>query len=260
VVVIDEGPFAEIPDGAAVKLPWGPNIEAMLADALLRLAIVPAARAQIGARAAAETATRNNPIRTMNAYRAAIDAAAAVSAVPWDFTATLHYPPVQLRAAIVGPLWQQLCLVPRTGSPCAVLAIADPADYAALDALGHAPVRGASGWRPEHEPDRNWDIVLIRLTPDSPRSDPAHFVAELNRMLRFGGILVLCIAGLDAGDHVLAARGNGAALLRSSGFRVESAASAPPPTLTADATPCGAELIWKAVKVSAFIQRTPLAA
>jgi glycosyltransferase involved in cell wall biosynthesis len=259
VVVIDEGPFAEIPDGAAVKLPWGPEIEAMLADALLRLAISPAARAQIGARAAAEIGARNDPARTAAAYRAAIDAAAGSPATRWAFTTPLRYLPVQ-RIGQPGPLWARLDLVPRTIAACDVLAVADAADVAALRRLGHAPVRAPLRWRPEQEPARGWDIVLIRLLPDSPWPDDAALAGALNRMLRFGGILVLCVTGIDPRARVLAAHGAGEALLRGRGFRVDAAAAAAPPTLAEPEPPSGEEIVFKAVKVSAFGLRDPLAA
>ncbi len=253
VVVIDEGPFAELPDGTAVKLPWGPDIETMLADALLRLAISPAARTQLGARAAAEIGARHHPQRTVAAYRAAIDAAAAAPAPPWSFGATWRYPPAQQCPGVDGPLWRRLNLVPRVSPPARVLAIGDAQDAAGLRALGHAPVLARAAWRPEQEPDRGWDIVFLRIGPASPWADPAHLIADLNRILRFRGILAVCVIGLDPLQHPLAARGAGAGLLCRGGFSVDLAESAPPPTLRAQEAWPGNERVWRAIKISDFV-------
>jgi glycosyltransferase involved in cell wall biosynthesis len=256
VVVVDAGPFAEIPDGAAIKLPWGPRFEADLSDTLLRLAISPAARNQIGARAAEEIGRRNSPAATIAAYRAAIDAAAAVPPRPWRCTATVIHHPPQRPPQSGAPLWQRLDAVPRLSPTGATLAIGDPADLAALTVLGHQPTLPHPGWQRQDGAERDQDMVFLNLGPTSPLLAEATLLRAVNHRLRFGGVLVLTVTGIPPRGHPLAARATGIAAFRAAGYRVELAAAAAPPTLTGEALPEPDAVVWRAIKLSEFAAPT----
>jgi len=262
VVVVDAGPFAEIPDGTAIKLPWGPSFEMDLADTLLRLAITPAARAQIGEAAAREIGRRNSPDVTLAAYRAAIDDAAATDPRPWRSDAIFNFRPPQHSPPAAAPLWQRLDAVPGLMPPAPapfgptligrVLAQGSRADLAALRSLGHIPQTTAPDWRPQDEPARARDLVFLHLPAGHALLAAPGLLADVNRLLRFGGVLVLVLTGIGPRAHKLAARATGMTALRAAGFRVDLAAAAVPPTLAYDGRPEPDSMVWRASKVSEF--------
>jgi glycosyltransferase involved in cell wall biosynthesis len=264
VVVVDDGPFAEVADGAAIKLAWGPGFEGALGDTLLRLAISPAMRASIGARAAEVTAARHSPARTIAAYRHAIDSAAASADRPWRSGCAHIYRPVQQPADAEAPLWARLDATPRLAPAGRVLAIGAAADRARLRSLGHALEIAPPGWRPADAEDCAYDLVFAHLSASDPLLDQPALLAALNRVLRFGGLLVLDLHGLDPRGHALASRLAGEAAFAASGWRVDLAAAAAPPTLAqgpdGDDQPEAETMVWRAVKVSAFIARLPATA
>ena len=258
VVVADEGPFAEIPNGAAVRLPWGPRIEAELADCLANLAANPARRRQIGAAAAEHTARRNAPHATLTAYRAAIEAAAAAADPPWRRLTAFGYDPPQNRPAGGPPLWQRLGAAPRGEPSAASLCVGRPRELAALRALGHAPA-AARGWRPEDAAPYSLDFVFLSLSAGHVLlADPA-LLPGLNRALRHDGVLVISLAGLAPSGHPLASRTTGQAALHAAGFRVDLAAAAPAPAMTDEAQPGPEAFVWRATKISDAISLRPAA-
>ncbi len=245
VVVVDDGPFAEIPEGAAVKLAWGPAIEGDLADALLRLAVSPEMRRGIGARAAADAAWRYAPARAVAGYTAALAAMAAAPARPWRRRVALCDRVAQA-AACDAPLWMAVGAMPGFATPGVVLAAAEDADMAALARLGHRPVRlrlrGAERVAP-----RGADAVLVVVTADGDGPEDAALLRRLNAALAFDGVAVVELRGLAAGARELASRAAGPDLLAAMGFVVEAVYAAPDVTGAAPAAP---GLVWRARKRS----------
>ena len=261
VVVVDEGPFAEIPDGAAVKLAWGPQFETDLADALLRLAISPRARREIGAAAAARTARHNAPARSLAAYCAAIDDAAERWVGDRRRAGALVYASAQARAPRGAPLWRRLRAMPVLRPAGAVLARGDAADIAALVAMGVTPgVVASAAWLPWDEAVGGLDAALVVVAAGEallgvpglgvPGLAELGLAAGLNQMLRLGGVLVLVLRGSGSAGHVLGRRGEGEAALRRAGFDVELGCAAAAAVL-GEATAAEPEgMVWRAVKVS----------
>jgi glycosyltransferase involved in cell wall biosynthesis len=246
VVVVDDGPFAEIPDGAAVKLRWGPGIEADLADALLRLAAAPVLRTEIGARAAADTARRHGPGRVVAAYEAAIRCAAAADR-PWRRTAALVHATGQEAAPEDAPLWRRLDAMPRLEPPGMVVARGDAADLAALCALGFAAENAGETWTPDAMAERCCDAMLLIMRRGDRLLRVPDLPARLNRVLRFGGVVVVEIRDLAPDAHVLASRARGPTVWRRAGFVVTLDGVAQSPGGRAPEPP---RVVWRALKVA----------
>ncbi len=243
VVVVNDGPFAEIPEGAAVKLDWGPAIESDLADALLRLAISTDMRRGIGARAAAAMASGHAPANAVSAYQAAIAASARAAARPWRRQATLLYPTAQHKPPRGAPLWLAVGAMPRFADGGVLLARAPAADGEALAALGHRPLPLPWPGTPA-VPPRGADAALLVLTARDGLDDAA-LLRRLNTVLGFDGVAVLEVRGLAPDARPLANRAEGATAWAGAGFTVEAVWVAPDVTGDAPSPPA---LVWRAVK------------
>lgn len=265
-VVVDRGAFAEIPDGAAVKLRWGPGFDARLADALLELARDAALRARIGA-AAREATLRENAIgRTLAGYRAAIAHAAAAPARPWASPVRWRTLPPQTRPGPSPlPLWAALGAVPEPDRPARVIALGD--NWPASHLLPEGVAAGiAAGTRPLDDflaappPPRSADLVLLAADGAHLEADAAPLLAAINRALALGGVLVASLRRDVAGPRTpLERRGAGTGALEMAGFTVTLGDTAPPPDpldTGSAAAPAVEERVWRAVKSSEFIART----
>jgi hypothetical protein len=94
--------------------------------------------------------------------------------------------------------------------------------------------------------------VFLSLGPDSPLLAEAKLLTQVNRRLRFGGLLVLSLAGVAPLDHPLASRAGGMAALRGAGYRVDLAGAAAAPGLAGGTAPEPDGVVWRAIKVSDF--------
>ena len=122
VVVIDVGPFSELPDSTCVKLPWGPEVASQLSEVLLRLGNNPDARAAVGAAATRFAHEVHSVRRSALGYLEVLGAAEGSDVRPWVPARPLLFPAVSEASAIMFkaksqgvvslPLWFRETLVP----------------------------------------------------------------------------------------------------------------------------------------------------
>jgi glycosyltransferase involved in cell wall biosynthesis len=273
VVVVDSGAFAEIPDGAACKVHWGPGREERLAATLLRLAHDTALRERIGRAAAAMTRKHNALSQTVEGYRAAIEAAAEAPPRRWATKVRVWERPTpaalaqQLRRrgadAAAPPRWFGPGGLPRADEPCRMMVIADHSGGAELvedKAIHLSPEAAASNVLEAAAPQRGVDLVLLAVRASAPLGEAEMLLRRINARMGFGAVLVVNVA-LDGpgGAAVLGDRGDGAALLERCGFRVESFESAAPSVLGGLRAPPSRERCWRTVKTSEFFLPSPAA-
>lgn len=271
IVVVDRGPFAEIPDGAACKLRWDGQFAMRLADALLTLARKPDLRHRIG-RAARETVLRNNAIEaTVAGYLTAIAKATDTAHRPWRSKVVWEIlPPHELTrarretasgAAEPQPLWYRSGAVPTSTRPCRAAAWASPSDRDLLTRLGHsAELRSLTELTnltgEDSYPPRTLDLVLIRGTTDEV-SGHLDWLRLVNRVLAFGGLVVVNLETTSDGvRHPLQRRPSGTQAFARCGFRVDEFTTAALPDLggtTSDLADSRDERCWRAVKVSEYL-------
>jgi len=268
VVVVDRGAFAEIPDTCAVKLQWGPDFEPRLADALRRLATDATLRAWLGANARRTVQGAHAPEVTAAGYVSAIRRAAGAPPRPWMTACAWDYlPPHELaRLPADLPLWVRAGAAPVGVPGCSVLRLGD--DWAAADPLATALGHPAG---PLPSPDLgpfiaagSVDLAVACLRAEHMDPDADTWLAGLNRVMAYGGILVLNLRRAESRGvrHPLETRAAGQDLLERAGFRVDlSTASSPPGLDDVDVHPAlEDERCWRAVKVSAFAASPMLSA
>jgi len=272
VVVVDRGPFAEIPHDAALRLAWGPDFEPRLAEALTRLAADRGLRRRLGEGARAFIAAHHRPEQTLAAYQRAIAAAQATAPPPWASDARFEFLPphrlaetVRAARAALGrgalPLWFETGAVPVCSGAQPRTLVVGAAGAELLDRLGYRLAAGGTrrlaSLDPEGaaEPARGADLAIV-LPDGTAAGDPDAALARLNRLLAFGGMLVwhLALAGGE-GAGPLAAYGDARRLFEAHGFRVDAAFAARPPFIDdVDDAPNDAatplERCWRLFKVS----------
>jgi glycosyltransferase involved in cell wall biosynthesis len=232
VVVVDRGPFAELPDGVAVKLAWDDAFQERLGETLARLARDRAARARIG-RAAAQYVTASHGLdRSVALYLRAVDVARTVAAPDWGSrTAWETLAPGAVAAARAGarralgpdavlPRWFLAGAVPLCTEPCRAAVVNEAAvDRALLALLGH----GAAAFLNCAEFTALAPRALDLLVVFSPGDDLP--LAAANAALAFGGRLAIIMP-----EETPAAR-TMAAALAAHGFRVDLSCRETPPSL-----------------------------
>jgi glycosyltransferase involved in cell wall biosynthesis len=254
-VVVDRGPFAELPDGVAVKLPWDEKFQHRLGEALVRLAHDKAARARIGRQAAAHVATAHALERSVACYLSAIDTVRRTAPPPWASTARWEKPMpgaqaalreaarARLGAASVLPRWFLAGAVPRAAAPCRAAVLgATAGELALLDLLGHGAALRPHASDLATLPPRALDLLVL-FTGAAPPP-----LAQCNAALAFGGRLALI-----APEAVPATKP--ATALPEHGFHVELACQETPPSLDAQDEQDGdadGGACWAAVKYTEF--------
>jgi len=253
-VVVDRGPFAEIPDGAAEKIAWGENFNRRLGTALLRLAHEPERRARIGAAAGEYIRAEHGLDRTTPLYLRAIEAAEARQPAAWRSPAQWAFAPPSAPRLPVGPLWQISGALP-------------------LPVPGLRAIRLGSDGPASHGWD--WETRTLEIEAGAATDDPADLalvevdaailaagafaqLRRLNAMLRFGGVLVLNLTRtVDGPRGALERAAEGARLLEACGFTVQEHVTGPEPDLAGllKPAPLKEEHCWRAVKSGGFLAR-----
>jgi glycosyltransferase involved in cell wall biosynthesis len=267
LVVVDRGPFAEIPDGAAVRVAWAADFEARLAQELLRLALDRGLRRRVGEKARDFIARNHSLDITVAGYKKAIAAAQAIAPPAWATTGLREFlPPHRLAEAVRAaraaegahalPLWFEAGAVPLRGDSVARTLVVggDACDAALLERLGYAQDTERMGRIASDSvapPPRAADLVIAHWDEALAGDDPEAALAWLNRALAFGGMLVW--AG-TTGDEASSPK-VGAPLFEAYGFRVDAVFTGSPPRIDDPPERTGAaggseERCWRAVKVS----------
>jgi glycosyltransferase involved in cell wall biosynthesis len=271
VVVVDRAAFAEIPDGAVVKLLWGPDIRTRLANELIALAHDPARRRQIGKAAASWVRSHCAPERTVAGYLRAIEQAVRTPAAEissktiWECPSPRELARLTRTAGVSTrhlPLWFRGGVVPGSAEPCRVLMVGGDSAHAELlarighlrPAIGEIATIAVAGIG-----SRTLDLILLIAELEDLPNDAAPLLRHLNRILSFGGVLAIDVRRRPSCGtaHPLERRIDGTALLRDCGFAVDCT------TAAAVAGPSGGEVFglngraWRAVKTCEFrISRT----
>jgi glycosyltransferase involved in cell wall biosynthesis len=274
VVVVDRGPFAEIPAGAAVPIRWGPGFEQRLADALLQLGNDPDMRRRIGDAARSRTEAGNSLRATVAGYKRAIALAHATNAQECGTRQTWAFPPPHQLNRLVAearqrhadcdlPVWFSGGMLPVCGaSPPRTLVLgAGGHEHALLGVLGYAErmesreFPGAASWLCEDE-KRAFDLVVCFADPAEIAGREGCMLAQLNQRLAFGGMLAWSVARRSAAGEpsLLEQRHAGQRLLQSYGFRVDATSAWSEPLMDDPADPGAIGLIeqrcWRAYKTS----------
>jgi hypothetical protein len=279
-VVVDRGPFAEITDGAAIRLPWDRDFLPRLAEALLRLGNDRELRRCVGVNASRATALNNNIHATVRGYQKAIDEAIARapprwnSNVAWEFLSLQELTRINRNAAEtyanpVLPCWFSAGIMPVCRGGARTLWIGDPGEISLLRNLGYRldmimVLSSAGEAALADQSPRSVDCIVLRLSgPSSELLDLDEHLAALNRLLAFGGLLIL-VSALSQTDGapqrirsiVLSAAGN-------CGFHVDAYATGGAPDIfelpgnlwTGDAQE---QRCWRLRKVSETVVGPPI--
>jgi glycosyltransferase involved in cell wall biosynthesis len=275
VVVVDRGPFAEIPPGAAVPIRWGPAFEERLADSLLQLAHDGELRRKIGQAARTVTTTANSLEATVAGYRAAIAKAQAAEAPPYSTSqAWAFLPPDQLDRLVVQanrdrvsealPVWFSGAMVPVRGktAPRMIAIGAGDAEFSLLEFLGYdSGARKSLSRADGHEVpecDRcSVDLIICFADATEDASDDRSLLRAINQRLVFGGMLVWCATRRSESGAAspLEQRHSGHQLLQSCGFRVDKSIAGSEPLIDdLKEPPAGSaiteERCWRAYKTN----------
>jgi hypothetical protein len=270
VVMVDRGPFAEIPSDAAVHVAWGPDVEQRLGARLVELAQNGASRRRIGEAARAFIAANNRLDQTIGGYLGALDRARTHAPPRWASETVFEFlPPHRLSEAVAAaraalgrrhlPLWFEAGAVPVCDGRQPRTLVLGVDDAGLLARLGYkldaerVPRFGAR--TADARDARSVDLAIILPDAALPE-DPGETLAWLNRRLAFGGILVWSLAsGGDAAAEPLRTQRSAMRLFEAYGFRVEATFAGSPPFI--DDAPAPApdddatdERCWRLRKVS----------
>jgi glycosyltransferase involved in cell wall biosynthesis len=283
VVVVDHGPFAELPDDVCVKVPWSPRFGEDLETALLDILRSHDRRRAIGMRARRFLRSRHAIDRSAAAYREALLDAAARPEAPWGVRRPHRFLTLRAREGLYaefgrppqGTLWVREAALPEAGEGRLALASDRPAlhmewlarhGYSAGQIVS-MPADGQAD--PAGLVPRGADAALLAC-PEPGLGAFRRQLAALNGALAFGGVLAVDLLQADfSGSGILATPALIEEEFARAGFSVLHRALGGPSdvSLTADfrsedAVPDGLfEACWKAVKISEFIApaESPLA-
>lgn len=280
IVVVDHGPFAEIPDDICIKVPWTPRFDRQLEESLLAMIHHPARRKEIGDRARKFMRDRHAIDKSAASYREFLLEASALPETPWGverphrflgFQATERML-AETGAPPAGALWVRESVLPEAQNDRDRLLLAGnhPAiQLPWLERLGYgdgqidviAPEALAEGL--DTTPRSLYQALLVdnRASQDAWRKQ----LASLNQALAFGGILVVdLVQGDPAENDLLAEPSRIDGLLAEAGFRVHgnTLGGAGDVSLAVDfrgAMPDGEcfEACWQAVKISEYMAPRP---
>ncbi len=264
VVVVDRGPFAEIPDGAAWKLAWDDCFQHNLGDALVRLAGDPQTRAQIGQSAASFIAAHHSLDMTVSGYTRAIAAAQRMQAPHWASRTAWHVGAptclqnerAEARLALGPrgclPRWFLAGAVPRPqhgDESCRVAAFGAAAnDLALLALIGLRNIATPSWAALEGLPPRGLDLLVLFT------DQPIRLLTLANAKLSFGGRLVLVVTSSALSEDPRLPAKIGASLRRH-GFSTDTSCLVTPPSLDPvdeDDGDRDGGASWSAVKFTEF--------
>ncbi len=271
IVVVDKGPFSELPDEVACKLPWGPGFEVRLGERLLELAHNPAMRVAIGQAASRFIATHHNLEETVAGYMKAVQAAVLQAPTPWrsnvdwetlppfPFACSMQEASRRLAGAWL-PLWFRSGAILSCEPQCRAASWGGgERESELLDEIGHHPtaatLRDLLAAGSATHASRTLDLAVVFATAHELAGD-SRFLATLNHSLAFGGLLIVNIESTpQEPTHPLQTREAGTRLLEAFGYRVDTVAIVAAPNLDvlppAPDTPLD-ERCWRAVKISEF--------
>lgn len=271
VVVVDHGPFAELPDDVCVKVPWSARFAEDLEAALLESIHNVERRKAIGARAKRFIRGRHAIAASAAAYRAALLAIADQPVPAWGVSRPHGFPTPQTLAQRFaeaglpppGHLWVREAALPEA-DPQSRLALAGrgyAAQAAWLARYGYSP-----GQVDEWPADEDGPPFAPRAADAALYADAAPGLAALraklaalNRALALGGVLALDLIWSGSPDASANPRDIEDALVNA-GFKLLKRALGGP-TEVFPALDFGAadpwedapfEGCWQALKVSEF--------
>ncbi|BBL77144.1 hypothetical protein MishRS11D_42420 (plasmid) [Methylomagnum ishizawai] len=273
VVVVDHGPFAELPDDVCVKVPWSEHFDASLTAALLETIHNPALREEIGHRAKRFLRDRHAIARSAAAYRDALSEARARPDQAWGVPAPhrlLGLRPLQALLGRAGPpppgqAWAREALLPEAQAHSRLVLAGDESEARTvwLDHYGYRA--GQTARLAENPPERGADAALYAARePAAPAFQAA--LAALNHALAFGGVLVVdLVRGEAAVSGMLDDPRRIEAEIARAGFKPLKRALGGPSDVApgidfSTGTPAAEppfEACWQAVKVSEFIAPRP---
>lgn len=277
-VVVDQGPFAEIPNDAACKVQWGAGFEARLGENFLMLARDSATRTRIGAAARRFIKKCNSLEATVAGYLEAIGNATSRPAPPWLSSAVWEaFPPHEFErvtqdasgqaASLPLPLWFTAFILPTCERPVRAACWGGTTrDKELFIELGHnidmIPLVGLTNAVSDIAavPKRALDLAMI-FAMAKALPDGFAYLMRLNRTLTFGGLAIISL-GSDGTSppNPLQFHDEGTRLLEAFGFRVDHVAVVAPASLSGAKTAGSTGLntrCWRAVKISEFITRRP---
>ncbi|NJD05538.1 MAG: glycosyltransferase, partial [Methylococcaceae bacterium] len=279
VVVVDHGPFAELPDDICIKVPWSAEFLDNLETALVQSLSNAAVRREIGDRAKRFLRDRHAIGKSASAYRAILLDAMASPEAPWGVEQPHRFLTLRGREQLFaetglptsGALWVREAILPEAHAGRRLVLASDQSALQLewLARHGYGPDR--IDWLPvapeaPRPPRRGADAALYAAT----KPDIAAFrdcLARFNEALAFGGILVVdLVQAEDSGSDLLTNPARVEAELSRAGFRLlhralggASDVSLAPGFRGDDPVAADVfEACWQAVKITEFTVRGEL--
>ncbi|CAL1240543.1 glycosyltransferase [Candidatus Methylocalor cossyra] len=276
VVVVDHGPFAELPDDICVKVPWSDRFGEDLEAALLACLRNPAGCRETGARAKRYLGQRHAIANSAAAYRRLLLDAKDGPERPWGVARPHRFLGLPERQALLaeagapppGALWVREGLVPVAAGSRLVLA-SDRPDR-------QLPWLGRHGYPAELIDSLPWErpappgsraAAAALLSAEEPEGEALQvWLRLLNRALAFGGVLVVDLLQAEkAGCGWLEEPARLEEALARAGFAVlRRALGGASDLMLAVEFPDGDgeevryEACWQAVKISEYPAPSPL--
>ena len=249
-IVVNIGPFAEIPDECAIKLDYNESFESNLTASIKRLVENPVERVTLGLNARRWVESSHNIALTTKQYRAVIEQEQALldsrqinsSALPGKLWRYLPKPAVakwltnnqdwvgELNTQSSGALWWLNNTLPVSVSgPLLLVGEGDACSTLATDLFGYsqnaictvAPFELESVGA-EAVPAQQVDIALAVIPLRAIEADPVRYFARLNQLLAIGAKVSLTVQpDSNAKPDVPMARTNLISYLEASGFGVD---------------------------------------
>lgn len=246
VIVVDRGSFSEIPDDAAIRLPWGPDFLQRLAHTLLRVSCDLDLCRAVGARASRHVSERNSLDKTVQGYSKAINLAAdqAIrrwnSPCRWEFLSAQELSSVTHHAThmtqVDPPLWVRAGVIPTYSAEHRVLCIGSRFDPVLLQHFGYpSDVRHCAIELDDmdlaSQALRSLDLVVLTLGGAAVDVELlARKLPLLNRLLGFSGLLVIIFTFDPKGIPMLNHREVVSQAARNSGFSIDAYTTSAIPT------------------------------
>lgn len=280
VVVVDHGPFAELPDDVCLKVPWSERFDDDLARELLDILSNTERRQAIGERAKRYMRDRHAIEKSANSYRQFLLETLGQPIQPWGVDQPYRFLNLRAREKLfsefgrppVGMLWAREAGVPEFSGGRLVLASNQPESQCVwLNRHGYSNGTIDLVDIPDQAmamkalPDRTAHAVLFA----SAEPDLELFIAylkEFNRVLSFGGLLVIdLVQSHFNGGGLLADPSLLEQTLSQAGFIINHRALGGPSDVSLavdfkDTDEAAEELFeacWQAIKISEFLALDP---
>jgi hypothetical protein len=271
-VDVDRGSFAEIPDGAAIRLPWGRDFVQRLAESLLQLAEDHELRHRIGVNASRFTAVNNSIDATVHGYRMAIELAMEQADHSWSSKATREFLSPQALSRVIEratissgflplPLWFTDGVIPIYSQGVRAMWIGETPEVSLLNDFGYSSPHFKVYVSLQQAAlaalaRRSIDWIMLRISgPAGNFPQLEGYFAELNRLLPFGGLLILYSILDQSDDQISLTRSGLSRTAANYGFCVEAyvtgaVARTFDPPAASDGMPAQEKRCWRLMKVS----------